>query len=305
MPDVSIVTVTFGDVAAATRVGTGLEAAQRTGGDPPVEVIVVAVGESGEAAAKQLVDLTTGTSLKPVTVVLPQGCGYSQAANAGVARATGDIVVVAQPDVSFHQRFLHRLRVEAGETWDFLAPAVREGEDGQIATGATRRGKTHRLVGVQTPFRGDAEVVSAGNAACVVIRRAVLDRRVAEIEGLFDPAYVTGDDLDLFWWAEKEGLVIRYVPSLIVGRAVGAEVLPTSPERRQSMANYRVTVWKHGDRSDVTGWLLGEAAFIGEEVGGGGLSGLRRYVGSWRDTARTASTIRQRRGKLRDVKATE
>ncbi|MGH9226796.1 MAG: hypothetical protein ACRD2W_24095, partial [Acidimicrobiales bacterium] len=111
----------------------------------------------------------------------------------------------------------------------------------------------------------------------------------------------TGDDLDLFWWAEKKGLVIRFVPTLIVGRAVGTEFLPTSPERRQSMANYRVTVWKHGHRKDVTGWLLGEAAFIGEEVGAGGLSGLRRYAGSWRDTVKTAKTIRQRRGKLRDA----
>lgn len=300
MPDVSLVTVTFGDVAAATRVGTGLEAAQRTGGDPPMEVIVVAVGAEGRAAAKQLVDMTAGTSLTPVVVELAEGTGYSQAANAGVAKTTADIVVVAQPDVSFHQRFLRRVRIEASETWDFLAPAVREGEDGQIATGATRRGKTHRLVGVQTPFRGDAEIVSAGNAACVVVRRHALDRRVAAVEGLFDPAYVTGDDLDLFWWAEKQGMVVRYVPTLMVGRAVGTEFLPTSPERRQSMANYRVTVWKHGDRKDMTGWLLGEAAFLGEEVGAGGFSGLRRYVGSWRDTARTASTIRQRRGKLRD-----
>ena len=95
-------------------------------------------------------------------------------------------------------------------------------------------------------------------------------------------------------------MLTRYVPTLMVGRAVGHEMLSTSAERRQSMANYRVTVWKHGSRNDVSGWLLGEAAFIGEEVGAGGLSGLRRYVGSWRDTARTAQTIRGRRGKLRD-----
>ncbi|MGH9226231.1 MAG: glycosyltransferase family 2 protein, partial [Acidimicrobiales bacterium] len=230
MPDVSLVTVTFGDIAAATRVGSGLEAAQRTGGDPPMEVVVVAAGPAGGEAAKQLVALTVGTSLTPQVISLPEGCGYSQAANAGVAKTTGDIVVVAQPDVSFHQRFLRRVRIEASEKWDFLAPAVREGDDGQIATGATRRGKTHRLVTVQTPFRGDAEVVSAGNAACVIVRRHVLEQRLAEVEGLFDPAYATGDDLDLFWWAEKKGLVIRFVPTLIVGRAVGTEFLPTSPE---------------------------------------------------------------------------
>ncbi|MCA1692071.1 MAG: hypothetical protein LC733_07700 [Actinobacteria bacterium] len=36
-PDVSILTVTFGDHLAATRVGTGLEAVQRAGGDPLME----------------------------------------------------------------------------------------------------------------------------------------------------------------------------------------------------------------------------------------------------------------------------
>lgn len=297
--DISIVTVTFGDMEDATRVGTGLEAAQRTGGEPAMEVIVVAVGAAGQAAAKQLIDLTAGTSLAPVLVAVAEGTGYSAAANAGVARTTGSIVVVAAPEVSFHQRFLRRLRQEAAGTWDFLAPAVREGESGQTATGATRRSRTHRLVTIETPFRGDAEVVPAGNAACVIVRRHVLDRRVAEVEGLFDPAYLTADDLDLFWWAQERGLIVRYVPNLIVGRAVGTEVLPTSPERRQSMANYRVTVWKYAGRTDLTGWLLGEAALIGEEVGAGGLSGLRRYLGSWRDTARTATAIRRRRGRVR------
>src|SRR5205085_4818943 len=98
MPDVSIVTVTFGDVEAATRVGTGLEAVQRTGGDPPVEVIVVAVGRSGRAAADQLVEDTAGTSLKPEIVEVEAGQGYARAANAGVAKSTGDIVVVAKPE---------------------------------------------------------------------------------------------------------------------------------------------------------------------------------------------------------------
>ena len=299
MADISLVTVTFGDEMDATRVGSGLEAAQRTGGDPPMEVVVVAVGAEGEAAAKQIVDLTAGTSLKPIVVALGEQNGYPQAANTGVARTTGDVVVVARPEISFHQQFLRRLRIEANEKWDLLAPAVREGESGKTATGATRRGKTHRLVSVEKPYRGDAEVVEAGNGACVIIRRHVLDKRVAEVEGLFDPAYLTGDDLDLFWWAERAGLVVRYVPTLYVGRAVGFEVLPTSTVRRQTMANYRVTVWKHGDRHAVSGWLLGEAAFIGEEVGAGGLSGVRRYVGSWADTARTVQDIRRRRGKLR------
>ncbi len=299
MPDVSIVTVTFGDLEAATRVGTGLEAVQRTGGDPPIEVVVVAVGKAGRTAADAVVELTHGTSLRPEVIEAEAGTGYARAANTGVARTSGDVVVVAKPEISFHQRFLRRLRIEMAEAWDFLAPAVREGESGKVATGVSRRGKTHRLTPVENPPARIPEQVSAGNGSCVVVRRSVLERRVQAVGGLFEDAYETGGDLDLFWWAEHQQLVVRYVPNLYVGHAVGQEVVQTALERRRTMANYRVTVWKYADPKDVTGWLMGEAAFLGEELAIGGLSGLARYTGSWKDAVRTGREIKRRRGTLR------
>ena len=299
MPDVSLVTVTFGDKEAATRVGTGLEAAQRTGGDPPMEVVVVAVGEAGRTAADALVELTHGTSLTPQIVEAPAGAGYGRAANLGITHATGDVVVVAKPEVSFHQRFLRRLRIEMDEKWDFLAPAVREGESGKVATGVSKRGRTHRLTPVDSPPARVAEQVAAGNGACVIVRRHILDKRVAAVGGLFEDAYESGSDLDLFWWAEHQGLVVRYVPNLYVGHAVGQEVVQSAPERRRIMANYRVTVLKHAKPKDITGWVLGEAAFLSEELTAGGLSGLVRYAGSWKDSVETGRAIKRRRGKLR------
>jgi hypothetical protein len=297
-PDVSLVTVTFGDAEAATRVGTGLEAVQRTGGDPAMEVVVVAVGPGGRSAGEQLVEHTQGTSLRPEIVDVDEGTGYTRAANAGIAKTSAGIVVVARPEVTFHQRFLRRLRIEAQEKWDFLAPAVREGESGKVATGVTKRTRAHRLAPVDRP-PSQAARVSAGNAACVIVRRAALERRIAAVGGLFEDAYETGGDLDLFWWAERHGLVVRYVPNLYVGYAVGEERVETAAERRRSMANYRVTVLKHAEPKDVSGWLLGETAFLSEEVGGGGLSGLVRYVASWKDSYRTVQEIRRRRGRVR------
>lgn len=301
MPDISLVTVTFGDETSATRVGTGLEATQRSGGDPPMEVTVVAVGPAGRAAADQIVTLTTtaGSSLRPEIVEVDAGAGFARAANVGVARATGDIVVASKPEVSFHQRFLKRLRIEAAETWDFLAPAVREGEDGKVPAGVTKRTKAHRLLPVENPPT-EPQRVSSGSGACVIVRRQVLDRRIKEVGGLFEEAFDTAGELDLFWWAERQGLAVRYVPTLMVGNAVGQYVIETADERRQAMANYRLTVWKHGERKDATGWLLGEAAFISEEVGGGGLSGIVRYVRSWQDTVRSAQEIKRKRGGLRN-----
>ena len=132
------------------------------------------------------------------------------------------------------------------------------------------------------------------------MRRAALERRVAAVGGLFEDAYDTGGDLDLFWWAEREGLVVRYVPTLYVGYAVGQEVFETAPERRRLMANYRVTVWKHAQPKDITGWFLGEAKYVSEEVTAGGVRGVARYAGSWKDTFRVARDVKRQRGKLRD-----
>lgn len=299
MPDVSFVTVTFGDVEEATRVGTGLEAVQRTGGDPPAEVIIVAVGSTGREAANHLVEHTAGTSLLPEITEVEAGTGYARAANAGAAKSTGDVVVVARPEVSFHQRFLRRVRIEVPEKWDFLAPAVREGESGKVASGVSRRGKTLRLVPVDNPPTRVPENISAGNGACVIVRRHVLERRQQAVGGLFEEAYDTGGDLDLFWWAERQGLTVRYAPNLYVGLAVGHERIETAPERQRTMANYRVTIWKHAEPKDFTGWLLGEAAFLSEETTAGGLSGLARYASSWKDSVQTALAIKKRRGHLR------
>jgi hypothetical protein len=296
--DLSIVTVTFGDKMAATRVGTGLEAVQRSGGDPPMEVIVVAVGPEGKAAADELVEHTAGTTLTPEIVEVDRGTSYAPAVNAGVAKTSGDVVVAARPEVTFHQRFLRRVRIEMPERWDLLAPVVRVGE-AKPPIGITKRGKTHRLVDIDNLPR-QPEQVRGGHGACVIIRRPALERRVAATGGLFEDAYEAGGDIDLYWWAERAGLVVRFVPNLYVGNAVGQEVIETAQERRRSMANYRVTVWKHADRRDITGWLLGEAAFLSEDVTTGGLSGLVRYAGSWKDSVQTARSIKRKRGRLRD-----
>lgn len=299
--DLSLVTVTFGDKMAATRVGTGLEAVQRTGGDPPMEVIVVAVGPEGQEAANELVEHTVGTTLKPEIFEVDRGTTYAPAVNAGVAKTSGDVVVAARPEVTFHQRFLKRLRIEMPERWDLLAPVVRVGE-AKPPIGITKRGKTHRLVDSDTLPR-QPEPVTGGHGACVIIRRPALERRIAVAGGLFEDAYETGGDIDLFWWAERAGLVVRFVPNLYVGNAVGQEVIETAEERRRSVANYRVTVWKHAELRDVTGWLVGEAAFLSEDVTTGGVSGLTRYLGSWKDSVQTAQRIRRKRGHLRDTQA--
>lgn len=297
---ISIVCVTFGDPELAVRTGTGLEAAQRSAGEQPVELVVVAVGPEGSGAAKLIADRCAPAKLEPIIVEVEAGTGYVGAANAGAARASGEVVVVARPEVSFHQRFIRRLAVEAAESWDLLAPAVREGEGSKVPAGATHRGRTLRLVPDDHPPK-QAQPVAAGNGACVVIRRRVLDRRAQLAGGLFEEAFDHGaEDLDLFWWAESDGLLVRYVPNLIVGNAVGKETDIAPEISRRTMADYRVAVWRHASAPrDWWAWVLGESTALGEVVVAHRLAGLRRYASSWGDSLASVNRIRRRRGGLR------
>lgn len=306
MADISIVTVAIGDRLAGERFATAVEGIQRSGGDGVAEVIVVAPGPAGRELADAMLARWEATPVTATVVDTDPSAGFATAANAGVSKASGDVMVVANLDVTFHQRFLKVLRKEASdEAWDILAPAVREGDE-KNQTGATHRGKGHRLAPVGNLPKVPTKV-EAGNGCCLVMRRSTLDRRVKAVGALFEEAFGSGsEDLDFFWWAERERLSVRYQPNLIVGHGVVRKsyvelFTNRSPEeQRQMMANYRVTVWRHAaEPRDWVGWAVGEASFLGEIVVAYKLEGLQRYVASWPQSARVARTIKRRQGKLR------
>lgn len=304
--DVAIVTVALGDRLAAERFATSVEGIQRTGGAPPIEVIVAAPGPQGRARADEMMARWESTPVSATVLEVPEGTGFASAANRGVAASSADVVVVANLDVTFHQRFLRVMRQEMGEPgWDILAPAVREGDD-QHQAGATRRSRGHRLVPLpQTPR--ESGPVPAGHGCCLILRRATLDRRVAATGALFDEAFDSGgEDLDFFWWAERARLTVRYVPLLIVGHGVVRKTYVElftnrSPsEQRQTMANFRVTVWRYASHPrDWVDWLVGEGAYLGEIAVAYKLEGVRRYLSSWPQSVKVARAIKTRQGRLR------
>lgn len=306
VPDVSIVTVAIGDPLAAERFATAVEAIQRTGGDPPVEVIVVAPGSEGRALADAMMKRWEPTPVTATVVDIDGSTAFATAANAGVDKASADVVVVANLDVTFHQRFLKVLRQEmAAESWDVLAACVREGDDQHLA-GATHRSRGHRLVPVARPPK-EARRVDAGHGCCLILRRDTLERRIKAVGALYDEAFRSGsEDLDFFWWAERERLNVRYQPILMVGHGVVrksyVELFTNRPpdEQRRTMANYRVAVWRHARTpGDWVNWLAGEGAFLSEIALAYKLAGIRRYLSSWPQSFRVAKEIKQRQGKLR------
>jgi GT2 family glycosyltransferase len=305
-PAISVVTMAWRNEDHAAAFVESLAAA--AAGTAPPQVVLVVNGPEGQAAGTAFSEAAARAGLDVTTVTLGTNTGFSGGADAGVEVATGEIVVVANLDLTFNERFLAVLGEEAagGERWDFLAPAVRQGAAG-ADEGVSRRTRSHRLAWVGSPPPAPAPV-PAGNGACLVLRRATLERRVANAGALFDPEYHSfNEDIDLFWWAARRGLVVRYVPDLRVTHALagsfagGHRFRDRPPDvQRRVMANYRVTVWKNAAGArDWLGWVLGEAVYGGQAAVYGRLGGVRRYAASWPESIRVAAAIRRRRGTLR------
>ena len=287
---------------------SSLAASSAAAGGPQPQVVFVVNGPEGEAAATIACRAAEDHGLQVAIVRLDTNTGFSGGANAGAALATGEIIIVANLDLTFDERFLSVLAREAADdrTWAFLAPRVLQGAAGEDA-GVSRRTRSHRLAWV-APAPAVATTVPAGNGACLVLRRHTLERREAGTGALFDPEYHSfNEDIDLFWWADRRRLAVRYVPDLQVSHALAGSFAaghrfrdrPVDIQRRV-MANYRVTVWKNASGpAEWLGWLLGEAVYVGQAAIFGRLAGLRNYAASWPAAVRTAVAVRRRRGRLR------
>ena len=307
-PPVSIVTIAWRNDRHAAGFVSSLATAAAAAGGPQPQLVLVVNGDEGEEAAAQAAHVAGERGLDLTVLRLDTNTGFSGGANAGVREAIGDVVVVANLDLTFDDRFLEVLRRETAGSgaWDLLAPRVVEGASGHDS-GVSRRTVSHRLAWVSPP-PSEPTAVPGANGACLVLRRATVERRTAAVGGLFDPEYHSfNEDIDLFWWAAREGLVVRYVPDLLVRHALagsfaGAHRFRDRPLdiQRRVAANYRATVWKNaGGLREWLGWPLGEAVYAGQAVVFGGVAGLSAYAASWPDSVRTALAIRRRRGRLR------
>ena len=276
--------------------------------DAPVRVVVVTYSP-GPALAAFLDSLRTATT-RPVEVVLadngsddgaPQAAagvelrptggnvGYGRAANIGVQGATGEWLVVANPDVVWCPGSLDAL-LDAGTRWPTagcLGPAIRT-PGGALYPSARAfpslgRGIGHAVFGWFWPSnpwtrsyrseQGSPEEGATGwlSGSCMLLRREAF-----EAVGGFDPSYfMYCEDMDLCRRLAEAGWLNVYVPSAVVEHTGGHA---TKRKARQMLREHHRSLYRYLSRQ-----YAGSAYAPLRLVLGAGL--LLRYLLATRVTA--------------------
>lgn len=240
-----VVVVTYSPGDSLATFLTSLETATRS----PYEVVLADNGSTDgapEAAVGPGVRLLrTGGNL-----------GYGSAANLGASGATGEWLVVANPDVTWAPGSLDAL-LAAALRWPHagcLGPAIRT-PDGQLYPSARAfpslgRGIGHALLGWAWPsnpwtraYRAEAGSPVEGttgwlSGSCMLLRREAFE----SVAG-FDPSYfMYCEDMDLCRRLGEAGWSSVYVPSAVIthqgGHATSRSAGPMLREHHRALYRY-------------------------------------------------------------------
>lgn len=184
--------------------------------------------------------LRTGENDNRLSIrLLDDNLGFAAGCNAGIADASGDFVLILNPDCLLEPETVARLREEALAADDIGAtgPLILN-MDGSEQRGCRRSVPTpwqifcvgiglHRLMPEHPRFRsfnrtGEAlperpTAIQGVSGACIMIRRDAIDR-----VGLFDKRYFLHfEDLDWCLRAGRAGLRIIFVPDAIAHHVGG------------------------------------------------------------------------------------
>jgi N-acetylglucosaminyl-diphospho-decaprenol L-rhamnosyltransferase len=242
---VRVVVVTYSPGGALETFLTSL----RTATTRPVEVVLADNGSDDgvpQAAAGPGVELRpTGGNL-----------GYGRAANEGARGATGEWLVVANPDVVWDPGSLDSL-LDAAQRWPSagcLGPAIRT-PDGSLYPSARAfpslgRGIGHALFGWAWPgnpwtrsYRAEAGSPEEGATGWLSGSCMLLRREAYEAVGGFDPTYfMYCEDMDLCRRLAEAGWQNVYVPSAVVlhtgGHATSRKAREMVREHHRSLYRY-------------------------------------------------------------------
>jgi GT2 family glycosyltransferase len=231
---VSVVLITFNSARYLQRCADGIQGQTLE----PVEILVVDNG-SNDGSADLAAKLLPGAKISRNSV----NTGYCRAANEAIGRASGDFILLLNPDVFLNERYLERLTAALAEGGAQVGSAtgklLRGSGDGIEPTGIvdslgirfTRSGR-HFDIGSGEPDTGEEaplEVFGVSGAAALH-RRRFLDDVAVGGHPLDDDFFAYREDADLAWRGRLFGWSALFVPT-----AVAYHVRRVTPERRKSL----------------------------------------------------------------------
>lgn len=184
-------------------------------GHEDLELILVDNGRAAEST-----ELPVDPRIRRVW--MPRNVGFAVGANAGLQEATGEVLLLLNPDAALRRHCLRRL-LAALDHADIAAPRLLLAGDPDRLDNCGHhlypdglnwcRGRGERAAGRYE----ESEDILLFSGAAVAFRRAALAQC-----GAFDPAYEAyGEDADLALRAARLGLRCRYVADAVVTHRVG------------------------------------------------------------------------------------
>lgn len=156
-------------------------------------------------------------------LVLPRNLGFARAANAGLARARGTLLLVLNDDTSAQPGFLEALRAAAQRPGLYQPRILLRDGSGRLDNVGhglypdgfnwARGREDHDGAGYDPPGE-----VGACSGAALLLHRAVLE----EVGGFDEDLGSFGEDVDLSLRARRRGFPLVYVPEARVEHALGA-----------------------------------------------------------------------------------
>ena len=220
---ISIVVLSYGAPDLALEC---LESIEKTDQRSIIELILVDNGST----PRQKSDLQERLRAKGIRadhfVDLPENVGFSRGMNAGIALATGDLVLALNSDTLVGRQLptlLSGYPLKDEDRIAFLAVSIYDAERSACGTTKTRRlqadvcGLTWYMSVMPVRVADiQARYILGPSGAAVVMTRRFIQQMIAKYGFVYDPAFFFyGEDVDLFLRAKRAGYQTRFVEGSI------------------------------------------------------------------------------------------
>jgi glycosyltransferase involved in cell wall biosynthesis len=166
-------------------------------------VVNVAIDDASTDGTPEVLDAFDGRLPGLQVLRKPQAEGPAAARNDGILKASGDAIVFLDADDRIGDGYLAAM-ARALDTHPFVAARC---EFDELNTTAVARARPT----FQTEALQDAGLLPSGCGGSLGVRRALVDDGIG-----FDPTLATGEDTDLCWRLQLDGVPLVLVPDAVL-----------------------------------------------------------------------------------------